>query len=392
MTVYVPATVAEVAEIISQASASGRKIEVRGGGSKSDIGIPERDATVLQTTSLAGVIDYDPSELVMTVWAGTRLEVIEQLVAERDQMLAFEPFDHGPIFGRESGAATIGGVLAAAVSGSSRVTAGAARDHLLGFEAVSGRAQRFVAGAKVVKNVTGYDVPKLMVGSWGRCAVLTQVTLKALPRPKVRTTLLVEGLSTAQAYEAMARAMASQAAVTAVAHLPRGLGRALAMTAFRIQGFGPSVSVRCSMLQKLLGNETGARVMECQEAVALWSVVRNASVVRSDRPLWRIHVPPSRASRVVSALELQPDSWCCDWAGGLVWAASDADSTRVRSVTESAGGHAALVRAPPAVRACVPAHHPDAAGVAALSRRIRRAFDPAGVFETGRFLDDADAN
>lgn len=307
-------------------------------------------------------------------------------------MLAFEPFDHGPMFGREPGAATIGGVLAAAVSGSNRLTAGAARDHLLGFEAVSGRAERFIGGAKVVKNVTGYDLPKIMVGSWGRCAVLTQVTLKVLPRPKMRTTLWLDGLSTAEAYEAMARAMGSQAEVAAAAHLPCGLGQAASMTMFRVQGFGPSVTVRCAMLAKLMGYAGALRATDGAESEARWSAVRYASGVCRDRPLWRIHVPPSRGIQVVSGLELQPDSWCCDWAGGLLWASSNADPARVRSVVESAGGHAALIRAPRAMRALTPALHPEQAGVSALSRRIRRSFDPADIFETGRFLDVPDAN
>ncbi|MDQ0464970.1 glycolate oxidase FAD binding subunit [Caulobacter ginsengisoli] len=341
---------------------AGGTFEIRGGGSKAEIGAP-REAQLVSTAGLAGVIDYDPAELVLTVGAGTPLAEIQALVASENQMLAFDPFDHGPLFGRPAGAATIGGVIAAGVSGSQRLALGAARDHLLGFEAVSGRGERFIGGARVVKNVTGYDLPKVMAGSWGRLGVMTQLTLKILPAPRVRATMLVEGLDVAAAVAAMTAALRAPLEVAAAAHLP-GIG-----TGLRLQGFGPSVDARAAQLP-------GHRLSET-EGDAFWQA---ALPPADDRPLWRVHCQPSAALAIVAAL---PDlETRLDWGGGLIWLAGEGD---VRAVAAMYGGQAMLVRAPEAMRAAIPCEHPQPAGVAALSVRVRRAFDPAGIFETGRF-------
>jgi glycolate oxidase FAD binding subunit len=387
MTNLRPTTIDELCDAVADAARTGAKLEIRGGGSKADIGAP-READLLDMTGFDGIIDYDPAELVLTVGAGTPLAEIEALVAGRDQMLAFEPIDHGPLFGRAAGATTIGGVIAAGVSGSRRVARGAARDHLLGFHGVSGRGEAFVGGAKVVKNVTGYDLPKVMTGSWGRLAALTEVTLKVLPRGREQLTLVLDGLSPGKAQAAMARAMGSQADVSAAAHLPGPL----ATTALKLEGFGPSIAARRAMLDVMLAEEGGVRALAGDEAETLWGAIRTLAPLADGRSLWRINTAPSAAGAVVAALELLDARWLMDWAGGLVWLTLDGNAGAVRAAAEAAGGHAALVRAPEALRCQVPALHPQSPGVRALEARVRRAFDPAGVFETGRFLDHTDAD
>ena len=383
MPTMAPSTPDELADTIADAARSGIKLEIRGGGSKAEIGC-DRDAVMLDMRGFAGVIDYDPPELVITVGAGTPLSDIEELVERQQQMLAFEPWDHGPLFGRPAGAATIGGVVASAVAGSRRLTMGGARDHLLGFEAVSGRGERFVAGARVVKNVTGYDLPKVMAGSWGRLAAMTQLTLKVLPRPRVTATMIVEGLSPRQAHAAMACAMGSHADVAAAAHLPAAVNEGRAITAFRLQGFEPSVDARSALLLGLLRDYGALRPLDQGEADSFWDAVRIAAPL-SHGSLWRVNVPPSGGCDVVAALEPLGARWLFDWAGGLLWLLWDGDAASVRQAAERAGGHAMLVRAPAEQRARVPAQHPRAPGLAALEERVRRAFDPAGIFETGRF-------
>ena len=354
--------------MINQAARSGRRLELRGGGSKAEVGAP-REAEVVDLAGFCGILDYDPAELVLTARAATPLAEIEAAVAERGQMLAFEPFDHGPLFGRAAGAATLGGVIAAGVSGSRRLSRGAGRDHLLGFAGVSGRGEAFVAGGKVVKNVTGYDLSKLMAGSWGRLAALTEVTVKVLPRPPEALSLAIEGLEPAAAVALMSRALGSQADVAAAAHAP-------GLTVLRLEGFGPSVQARSRLLQSMAA---GFTPLPEDAAAAFWSAMRHPL---PDCPiLWRVSVPPSRAGALLDALD---GPWLMDWAGGLVWSAC-ADAAAVRRAAEAAGGHAMLVRAPEAMRAEVPALHPQPSGVAALEVRVRRAFDPEGVFETGRF-------
>ncbi|MDB5686310.1 MAG: FAD-linked oxidase [Rhizorhabdus sp.] len=369
-----PTTAGELAEIVAAAASKGRKLALRGGGSKAEIGAPEVDATIVDTTGFAGVIDYDPAELVLTLGAGTPLATVQQLVAGENQMLAFDPFDHGPIFGRPAGSATIGGVIAAGVAGSRRVSAGGARDHLLGFTGISGRGEKFVAGAKVVKNVTGYDLPKLVCGSWGRLVALTELTLKVLPRPRETMTRLFHGQTLDQALLLVAAAMRSQASVAAAAYFG-GQG----ITALRLEGFGPSIQARLAMLDAI---GTGEAVSHA-EANAIWDDLRTLAPL-GDGPLWRISVPTGASAKLIAALPADA-LYLVDWAGGLIWLGLDGPADVVRRLASAAGGHAMLVRADPAVRAATPALHPQPAPLAALEARVRRAFDPAGVFETGRF-------
>ena len=363
-----PTAVEELERIIAGAAASGSKLELRGGGSKADVGAP-RQAEVVDMTGFAGILDYDPAELVLTAGAGTPLAEIQAAVNEKGQMLAFEPFDHGPMFGKPEGAATLGGVLAAGVSGSRRLSRGPARDHLLGFRAVSGRGEAFVGGGKVVKNVTGYDLSKVMTGSWGRLAALVEVTLKVLPRPQAAVSFAVEGLEPAAAVALMSRAMGSQADVAAAAHAP-------GLTVLRLEGIAPSVEARGGLVRALAPD---ARVLADEAAGRFWATLRHP--LQGAQALWRISVPASRAPSVVLTLG---GDWLMDWSGGLVWSACE-DAAAVRLAAEAAGGHAMLMRATEAMRAQVPALHPPTPGVAALESRVRRAFDPAGVFETGRF-------
>jgi glycolate oxidase FAD binding subunit len=371
----------ELCEAIAQAASAGTRLMLRGGGSKADVGRLAPEARRLDLGAFSGVVGYDPAELVLTARAATPLAEIEALVAGEGQMLAFEPPDPGPVFGRPSGAATLGGVVAAGAAGSQRLSQGSARDHLLGFRAVSGRGEAFVAGGKVVKNVTGYDLPKLMAGSWGRLAALTEITVKVLPAPKAAATQLLLGLDPAAAVRAMAEAMGSQAEVAAAAHLPG----APSATAFRLQGFPASVAARSQTLARRLEAFGPLRQAADAEAQAIWRGLRTLEDLPAEPPLWRISAPPSQGAALARALEPMGAAWLMDWAGGLVWAAVEAPPESIRAAAAAIGGHAVLFRAPAELRARVPAFHPPAAGVAALETRIRRAFDPAGVFETGRF-------
>lgn len=380
----VPTCESDVADAVADALRGSVKLAITGGGSKAGFGRTV-DARALPMAGLAGIVDYDPAELVLTVKPGTLLAEVEALVAASGQMLAFEPFDHGPIYGASSGQATIGGVMAAGVSGSQRISASAARDHLLGFRAVSGRGEIFAAGAKVVKNVTGYDLPKLAVGSWGRLFAMTELTIKVLPRPRENATRMLIGLDEECAVAAMARAMGSQAEVAAAAYIPASLHNGESATLLRIQGFGPSVAARCAMLGPLLADFGTVRIPDAGAADARWTDLHTLAPLGTEGMLWRIHVPPSRACELLTPPRREQGRFLLDWAGGLIWLVSDEEPAALRTAVAEAGGHAALVRGSEEHRANVPAFHPPAPGVAALEERVRRAFDPVGVFETGRF-------
>ena len=378
-----PQSARDVADAIADAARQGERLTITGGGSKAATGAPVA-VRELSTRGLCGVVDYDPAELVLTVRPGTPLAQVQALVASEGQMLAFEPFDHGLIFGAAEGAATIGGVVAAGVAGSQRLSGGAARDHLLGFQAVSGRGEIFVAGGKVVKNVTGFDLPKLAAGSWGRLFMMTELTLKVLPMPRELRTLAIAGLSLDQALALMALAMGSQGDVAAAAYLPAGLRGGESATILRVQGFDASVAARCMLLETLLADFGRLAPISPTDAEAMWADLRRLAPLGPDRPLWRLNVVPSLAGRVRQALPANADM-LFDWAGGLVWVAGAVDPALIRSAAVNAGGHAMLIRADAALRAQVPAFHPQPAGLAALEERVRRAFDPTGLFETGRF-------
>lgn len=379
MTVFRPDMTSDLVAVVADAGAAGRRLDLRGGGSKRAVGAPVPDADILDMTGFSGVVDYDPAELVLTVGAGTPLAQIETLLAENGQMLAFDPFDHGPIWGGAVGAATIGGIIAAGVGGSRRLSAGGVRDHLLGFTGVSGRGEFFVAGAKVVKNVTGYDLSKLVCGSWGRLVALCEVTLKVMPCPQFVLTLALPGQSLEAAVASMSAALGSQAGVAAAAYLP-GAERAEAITALRLEGFEPSVRARVAILQKLFGGE----VLRDAAGGAIWERLRTLSPSGETGALWRISIPAKGCAGLVAALKPQ-GPYLVDWAGGLVWLNYEGPPDALRQAAEAAGGHALLLRAGEATRAVVPALHPQPQPLALLEARVRRAFDPAGVFETGRF-------
>jgi glycolate oxidase FAD binding subunit len=382
-----PADEQDLIALIGEAAGAGRRLELRGGGSKAEVGARRR-ADIVDLRAFRGVVDYDPAELVVTVRAGTPLAEVEALVHAQDQMLAFEPFDHGPLFGRPAGAATIGGVVAAGVSGSRRLSRGAVRDHLLGFRAVSGRGEAFVGGAKVVKNVTGYDLPKLAAGSWGRLFALTEVTLKVLPRPREATTLWVAGLGAKEAVAVMALALGSQADVAAAAHDPSGQGT----TAIRLEGIGASVQARAALLERLMSPAGAVAALTRTEAEAFWRGLHDLAALGDGRPLWRISAPARHSAALIESLARPDERWLMDWGGALTWLASDAEPAKVREAAAAVGGHAMLVRAPESLRDKVPAFQTQPAPVMALEARLRRAFDPQGVFEMGRFLDQADAD
>jgi glycolate oxidase FAD binding subunit len=374
-----PADVAETQEIVRQCAGEGRRLEIRCGGSKDAYGAGGLAAPTerLDLSALDAIVDYDPQELVLTAQAGARLSEIEPLLARNQQMLAFEPPRLSGLLGTQA-QPTLGGTLAANLSGPRRLSAGAARDHFLGFEAVSGRGIAFKAGGRVVKNVTGFDLPKLMGGAWGALAALVTVTVKVVPRPRTAATVVLIDLPDARAVAAMGMAMRLPVEVSGAAHLPDLGGQAL--TALRVEGFAPSVAARVERLKSELKSVGEIVVLDEADTAELWTTVREAAPL-AGRPgaLWRLALPPASGAKATSALAEDGASWLYDWAGGLVWLSLPApNARRVRATAAELGGHAILVRSDQP--AGVPAFHPEAPAVAALAHRVRTAFDPQGVF------------
>ena len=397
-----PRDAAEVEQAVQWALAGGKTLEVVGRGSKRAIGRAAQWDATLDLSALTGVTLYEPEELVLSAKAGTPLAEVEALVAVSGQELAFEPMDYGPLLAGAADAGTIGGTLAGNLSGPRRIKAGAARDHFLGFSAVSGRGETFKSGGRVVKNVTGYDLCKLLAGSWGTLAAMTDVTVKTLPRAESEETVLVMDLDDGAAGKVMAAVMGSFADVSAAAHLPAAAAARIAeiasaktaVTAFRLEGVAPSVVERKTVLEKLLAPFGTLGALDEAASRALWRAVRDvtpfaAAGPAGGRDLWRISTAPTRGPDVGRALREKADAeFFYDWAGGLIWAAlpaaNDAHAPLVCGAVASAGGHATLIRAPAAVRAAVDVFTPEAPALAALTARVRAGFDPQGVLNAGR--------
>jgi len=377
-----PADPRELEQVVRNAIANHAPIEVIGGGSKRGVGYPERDTVAISTERFDGIVDYDPAELVLTVEAGVRLLDIEALLLSHRQMLAFEPFDFDG-----KGASTIGGVVAAGLAGSRRVSAGNVRDHVLGFSGVSGRGEAFVAGGRVVKNVTGYDLSKLMCGSWGSLAILTQMTLKVVPLPRTSLTLEIVGLDDAVAIGALTRALRSQAAVAAAAYVP-ATGEQSSSTLLRLEGFGPSVEARARGLSTVLDG-MHAEPLSVDEATARWSALRMGSLLQAGDAdvLWRLIVPATAAAALGASIRALGGAFCADWGGHLLFARLPVDVApdRLRGLAENAGGHATMLGAPHDYRMRAPALHPERPGVNQLALRVKAAFDPANILDPYRF-------
>ncbi len=396
---FKPRTVEEARDAVRWAAAEHEPLEIVGQASKRALGRPVQAGHVLDMSGLAGIELYEPEELVVTALAGTPIAEIEASLAAGNQELAFDPLDYGPLLGRPRGQGTLGGVIAANLAGSKRLKHGAARDHVLGMDAISGRGEIFRSGGRVVKNVTGYDLPRTLTGSWGTLAVATRITLKVLPRAETEATFLLSGLEDAEAATAMTAAMGSSAEVSAAAHLPRAVAACLAgfghplsaaSTLLRLEGFGPSVDYRFEQLRGLLGAGRSVARLDRDASRALWQAVRDAEAFAGgDDLVWRLSVAPTAGPAVVERLAR---AFSCsayyDWSGGLVWLAVpgvDARAGEIRAaIAASGGGHATLVRAPAPLRSATPVFQPQPAALAALSARLKEQFDPHGILNPGR--------
>jgi glycolate oxidase FAD binding subunit len=352
-------------------------------------------------SGISSIVDYEPSELVITARAGTTMSEIEAQLSAQHQIFAFEPPDWRSLLCGE-GEPTLGGVLACNLAGPRRVRAGAARDHFLGFSAVNGWGDAWKAGGRVVKNVTGYDLCKLQAGAYGTLSVLTEVSVKVLPAPETSCSVLLTGLADPAAIAAMTKALNSQHEVSAAAHLPAGLvarskvadlaGLGANVTVMRLEGHRPSVDYRAGALEAVLGPLLR---LNASASVALWNEIASVQplLARADSIVWRVCPTPSNAPEVLRRVQesIASASGFYDWGGGLLWldldpaqAGTDCGAAAVRGALKSAGGFATLVRAPDPARETVPVFDPQPPALDALTRRVKAGFDPQRILNPGR--------
>ena len=395
----------DVEQVVREAIASDQPLEVIGHGSKRAIGQPMATNALLDLSGLNAVSCYEPNELIITVQAGAPLADVQSLIDAKNQQFAFEPVDVSVLLGTPA-IGTIGGMIGAGLAGPRRIKAGAVRDHLLGAHAVSGFGDSFKTGGRVVKNVTGYDLCKLLSGSWGTLAVMTEVTLKVMPKPEAERTLLLRGLDDVTANRAMTAALGSPFDVSGAAHLPNSAFRSeagalsdlgspeRAVTLLRLEGISASAEHRAASLSKSLASFGTVEMLMDAASFSIWASVRDVQPFAAGGalgawPVWRIVCPPATGGALGQALARETGGDVIyDWGGGLIWAAlpptSDAQAALVRQRVDAAGGHATLIRATEEIRRHVDVFHPQPGGLAALSERVRQSFDPRNILNRGR--------
>jgi glycolate oxidase FAD binding subunit len=390
----------DVSRILKEASARGVGVEIVGSGSKRAIGRPTNVSHFLSTSMMKGVTLYEPNEMVMSVRAGTLVSDVMATLAKHGQMLAFEPSEFAGVIGADARAATMGSVFATNASGARRVLAGAARDHLLGVKAISGGGEIFKSGGRVMKNVTGYDVAKLVCGSWGTLAVMSEVTFKVVPVPPSSSTLVLLGLPDEIAVEMLCAAMGTPYEVSGAVHLQVPLAVCLdhsglrsqgkSITAVRIENMPRSVSYRREKLADILKPYGTIHDLDTDNTQQFWDEIRRLSFFsQTSAQVWRISTAPTNGPKVVAAIARYVEcNAFYDWSGGLIWLevapSADAAAADIRRVVATHGGHATLMRADPAVRAAVEVFQPLEPGVLKLSQRLKTTFDPAGILGPGR--------
>jgi glycolate oxidase FAD binding subunit len=395
----------DVEQVVREAIASDQPLEVIGHGSKRAIGQPMATNALLDLSGLNAVSSYEPNELIITVQAGAPLADVQSLIDAKNQQFAFEPVDVSVLLGTPA-IGTIGGMIGAGLAGPRRIKAGAVRDHLLGAHAVSGFGDSFKTGGRVVKNVTGYDLCKLLSGSWGTLAVMTEVTLKVMPKPEAERTLLLRGLDDVTANRAMTAALGSPFDVSGAAHLPNSAFRSgagalsdlgspeRAVTLLRLEGISASAEHRAASLSKSLASFGTVEMLMDAASFSIWASVRDVQPFAAGGalgawPVWRIVCPPATGGALGQALARETGGDVIyDWGGGLIWAAlpptPDAQAALVRQRVDAAGGHATLIRATEEIRRHVDVFHPQPGGLAALSERVRQSFDPRNILNRGR--------
>ena len=391
-----PADEAGLILAVTAAYESGTPLEILGNGSKRGLLRPVQAARTLSASALRGISLYSPQELILSAGAGTTLAEIEAKVAERGKQLTSEPPDFSALLGGE-GAQTLGGVVGTNLSGPRRVAWGATRDHVLGVRAVNGRGELVRSGGRVLKNVTGLDICKLLSGSHGTLAVLSEVTIKVLPTPERRGTVVLSGLDPARGVAALSAALGSPYAVSGAAYLPPEAAAKIpalawlggSVTLARIEDFAQSVTYRTDKLRAELAEYGRAEVLDDAASIAAWAAVRDAVPLHGEAgAIWRVSVRPSAGPDVAASVARTfGGRWFLDWGGGLVWIAGPATEeahAAVMAAAKASGGTWMLLRAPEGLRASVPVIPPEPAALARITAAVKAAFDPKGILNPGR--------
>ena len=388
-----PAQESGIVEAILAARAVNEPLLVQGRGTKAGMLRPVQAARGLSTRNLTDVSLYSPQELIVSAGAGITIPDLEARLAEAGQGLIAEPPDLSGLLGSD-GVQTLGGVVATNLSGPRRIAWGAMRDHVMGVRAVNGAGEVIRSGGRVLKNVTGLDLCKLLTGSHGTLAVMTEVTLKVLPMAELTGSLVLPGLDAVRGVAVLSAALGSPYGVSGAAWLPAAAAErvpALAgrgdVAVVRIEDFAKSVAYRLGRLVDDLQVFGTATLLDDSDSRAAWRAIRDAVPLRAEHSdaIWRVSVRPSNGPSVLVALE---DARCfLDWGGGLVWVAGPPRlHDRVMAAAHAGRGTWTVLRGPEPMRAAVDVVPPEAPALARITRRVKAAMDPSGILNPGRLF------
>ena len=386
----------EIVAAVAEAARIREPLLIQGNGTKAGMLRPVQAATTLSVAGLSGINLYAPKELIISAWSGTPLPEIAAALTEAGQHLIAEPPDLSALLRANGKPQTLGGIVATNLSGPRRVAWGAMRDHVMGVRAVTGRAEVIRSGGRVLKNVTGLDLCKLLTGSHGTLGVITEVTLKVLPAPEATGTLVLPDLDATAGVAILSAALGSPFGVSGATWLPAdAVARVSGLeavsgsaTLIRIEDFSPSVTYRIGRLKDQFA-VTGAVTLDTAASRAVWKDIRDARPLTAGETdaVWRVSVRPSAGSAVLTALRPAGVTGYLDWGGGLVWLAGPPDAAThaaVEAAANAGGGNWTLMRAPDRLRGAVRVVPDEAAPLARITRQVKMAMDPAGILNPGR--------
>ncbi|MCP4185762.1 MAG: glycolate oxidase subunit GlcE [Hyphomicrobiales bacterium] len=376
----------ELAEFVRGAVASKSKLRIVGGGSKQALGNSVTGKHV-STSKLHGIVLYEPASLTIVADAGTPLEELEDELSGNGQHLPFEPSDYRNLLG-SSGEPTIGAVVACGISGPRRIQTGSCRDSLIGVRFINGDGDVIKSGGRVMKNVTGYDLVKLLAGSYGTLGIITQVSFKLLPAPEKTATVILYDMDDNQAVGAMSKALGSPFDLSGAAHMPKGKNQS--MTLIRLEGFEKSVDYRAQKLAESLSHFGEVEIESDSEiAKKRWKQINNIEAF-ANRPgaVWRLSLKPGDSPGVINAISQSREiEVLYDWGGGLVWLLTpiidNCGEKIIRNCVNQVGGHSTLIRAPKE-NFTGNAFHPQSDIVEKISTNLRLQFDPHSILNSGK--------
>lgn len=401
---FAPETDQQIRDFVAWAAAEKQRLSIQGTGTKTEFGYPVDADSLLSLHGHRGITAYEPAELVMSAKAGTPLDEIEQELAGHGQCLAFDPPRPGKLYPGNASAGTIGGVFMGNLSGPRRYVAGAARDHILGVRAVNGRGEEYKSGGSVIKNVTGYDLSKLLTGSWGTLSVVTDFTFKVLPLPPVSSTLVISDITVQEAFGLIGDIAQGNWESSGLALIPARIKPVFRrqteldgnLITLRLEGTAASVRERADAIAGHLSSTSHHRLVEGETSDCIWGSIRDAEVFSDPAhtpALMKLSIPPSAAPDISGLIEqLGGCEWYADAAAGWIWvgicqASSEDKINTIRREAASCSGSAVLYRAPEAVKRNVGVFSEKSPALTALNRRIKHSFDPENIFNPGRLGD-----